>query len=128
VFVDRDKIEQKGDHPDLLLDDSIGRISRELWWSYQFSPVDIIPLFWARHVARVGGRKVYKGLVGKPKGKIPLGRPRRRWQDGITVDVREIGWGGVDWIRLAQDRDRRRAFVNTVMNVWVLTPRILLFR
>jgi hypothetical protein len=91
VFVDRDKIEQKGDHPDLLLDDSIGRISRELWWSNQFYPVDIIPPCWARHVARVGGRKVYKVLVGKPEGKIPLGRPRRRWQDGITVDVREIG-------------------------------------
>jgi hypothetical protein len=51
-------------------------------------------------------RKVYKVLVGKPEGKIPLGRPRHRWEDGIRMDLREIGWGGVDWIRLTQDRDR----------------------
>jgi hypothetical protein len=49
-------------------------------------------------------RKVYKVLVGKPEGKRPLGRPRRRWEDGIRMDLREIGLGGVDWIRLAQDR------------------------
>jgi hypothetical protein len=58
-------------------------------------------------VARMGEeRKVYKVLVGKPEGKRPLGRPRCRWEDGIRVDLREIGLGGVDWIRLAQDRDR----------------------
>jgi hypothetical protein len=59
-------------------------------------------------VARMGEeRKVYKALVGKPEGKRPLGRPRRRWEDGIIrMDLREIGLGGVDWIRLAQDRDR----------------------
>jgi hypothetical protein len=51
-------------------------------------------------------RKVYKVLVGKPEGKRPLGRPRRRWEDGIRMDLREIGLRGVDWIRLAQDRDR----------------------
>jgi hypothetical protein len=51
-------------------------------------------------------RKVYKVLVGKPEGKRPLGRLRCRWEDGIRMDVREIGLGGVDWIRLAQDRDR----------------------
>jgi hypothetical protein len=50
--------------------------------------------------------KVYKVLVGKPEGKRPLGRPRRRWEDGIRMDLREIGFGGVDWIRLALDRDR----------------------
>jgi hypothetical protein len=62
---------------------------------------------WAGHVARMGDdRKVYKVLVGKPEGKTPLGRPRRRWEDGIRMDIREIGLGGVDWIRLAQDRDR----------------------
>jgi hypothetical protein len=49
-------------------------------------------------------RKVYKVLVGKPEGKRPLGRPRRRWGDGVRMDLREIGFGGVDWIRLAQDR------------------------
>jgi hypothetical protein len=51
-------------------------------------------------------RKVYKVLVGKPEGKRPLGRPRRRWKDGIRMDLRKTGLGGVDWIRLAQDRDR----------------------
>jgi hypothetical protein len=61
---------------------------------------------WAEHVAHMEEeRKVYKVLVGKPEGKRPLGRPRRRWEDGIRMDLREIGWGGVDWIRLAQDRD-----------------------
>jgi len=67
-------------------------------------------------------RKVYKVLVGKPEGKRPLGRPRRRW-DGIRMDLREIGWGSVEWIQLAQDRDRWRALVNTVMNLRVLAPR-----
>jgi hypothetical protein len=66
--------------------------------------------------------KVYKVLVGKPEGKRPLGRPRRRRKDGIRMDLWEIGWG-VDWIRLAQDRDRWRAFVNTVMNLRVLVLR-----
>jgi hypothetical protein len=51
-------------------------------------------------------RKVYKVLVGKPEGKRPLGRPRRRWEDGTRMDIRDIGWGSVDWIQLAQDRDR----------------------
>jgi hypothetical protein len=62
-------------------------------------------------------------LVGNPKGKRPLGRPRRRWEDGITMDLREIGLGGVDWIRLAQDRDRWRAVASAVMNLRVLAPR-----
>jgi hypothetical protein len=68
---------------------------------------------------------VYKVLMGKPEGKRPLGRPRRRpiWQDGIRMDLREIGWGSEDWIQLAQDRDRWRALVNTVMNLQVLAPR-----
>jgi hypothetical protein len=68
-------------------------------------------------------RKVYKVLVGKPEGKRPLGRPRRRWEDGIRMDLRETGLGGVDWIRLAQDRDRWRAVVSAVMNLRVLAPR-----
>jgi hypothetical protein len=68
-------------------------------------------------------RKVYKVLVGKPEGKSPLGRPRRRWEDEIRMDLREIGLGGVDWIRLVQDRDRWRAVVSAVMNFWVLAPR-----
>jgi hypothetical protein len=68
-------------------------------------------------------RKVYKVLVGKPEGKRPLGRPRRRWEDGIRMDLREIGVGDVDWIRLSQDRDRWRAVVSAVMNLRVLAPR-----
>jgi hypothetical protein len=83
---------------------------------------------WAGHVARKGeDRKLDKVLVGKPEGKRPLGRPRRRWEDGIRMDLRETGFGGVDWIRLAQDRDQRRALVNTVMNLRVLAPRRYLF-
>jgi hypothetical protein len=79
---------------------------------------------WEGHVARMGeDRKVYKVLVGKPEGKRPLGRPRRGWGDGIRMDLREIGFGGVDWIRLAQDRDRWRAVVIAVMNLRVLAPR-----
>jgi hypothetical protein len=79
---------------------------------------------WAGYVARMGEeRKMYKFLVGKPEGKRPVGRPRRRWEDGIRMDLREIGLGGMDWIRLAQDRDRWRDVVNAVMNVRVLAPR-----
>jgi hypothetical protein len=62
---------------------------------------------WAGHVARMREeRKVYKVLVEKPEGRSPLGRPMRRWEDGIRMDLREIVLGGVDWVRLAQDRDR----------------------
>jgi hypothetical protein len=68
-------------------------------------------------------RKVYKVLVGKPEGKRPLGRPRGRWEDGIKMDLRKIGFGGVDWIRLSQDRDRWRAVVSAVMDLRVLAPR-----
>jgi hypothetical protein len=79
---------------------------------------------WAGYVARMGEEsKVYKVLVGKPAGKRPLGRPMRRWEDGIRMDLRAIGLGGVDWIRLAQDRDRWRAIVSAVMNLQVLAPR-----
>jgi hypothetical protein len=75
---------------------------------------------WARHVARMGEkRNAYGILVGKPEGKRPLGRPRRRWEDNIRMDLREIGWGGMDWIDLSQDRDQWRALVNTAMNLRV---------
>jgi hypothetical protein len=66
---------------------------------------------------------VYKFSVGKPEGNKPLGRPRREWEDGIRMDLRETGLGGVDWIRLAQDRDRWRAVVSAVMNLRILAPR-----
>jgi hypothetical protein len=64
-------------------------------------------------------RKAYRILVGKPEGKRPLRRPRHRWEDNIRIDLREIGWGGMDWIDLAQDRDQWRALVNMVMNLRV---------
>jgi hypothetical protein len=73
---------------------------------------------WTGHVARMGeGRGVYRVLVGRPSGKRPLGRPRRRWEDSITLDLRETGIDGANWIRLAQDRVQWRAFVNTVMYI-----------
>jgi hypothetical protein len=75
---------------------------------------------WRGHVVRIGEkRNAYRLLVGKPEGRIPLGRPRCRWVDNIKMDLLEIGWGGVDWIDLAQDRNKWRALVNVVMNLWV---------
>jgi hypothetical protein len=68
-------------------------------------------------------RKMYKDLAGKPEGKRPLGRPRHRWEDGIRMELWEIGLGGVDWIRVARDRDWRRAVVSAVMNLRVLAPQ-----
>jgi hypothetical protein len=62
-------------------------------------------------------RGAYRALVGKPEGRRPLGRPRRRWQDNIKMDPRKVGWGGMDWINLPQDRDRWRALVKAVMNL-----------
>ena len=64
------------------------------------------------------GRGVHRVLVGKPEGKIPLGRPRRRLEDNIKMDLQKVGGGGT-WMELAQDRDRWRALVNTVMDLWV---------
>jgi hypothetical protein len=75
---------------------------------------------WTGHVARMGGgRGAYRVLVGRSEGKRPLGRPRRRWEDNIKMDLREIGIDGANWIRLAQDMVQWRAFVNTVMNLRV---------
>ena len=71
-------------------------------------------------MARMGqGRGVYRVLVGKPEGKKPLGRPRRRWEDNIKMDLQEVRGGCGDWMELSQDRDRWRAFVSTVMNLRV---------
>jgi hypothetical protein len=73
---------------------------------------------WAGHIARMGEkRKVYRLLVEKPEGKSPLGRPRRRWVVNIRIDLVEVGWGDVDWIGLAQDRDSWSALVNSVLNL-----------
>jgi hypothetical protein len=64
-------------------------------------------------------RNAYRLLVGKPEGKIQQGRPRRRWVDNIGMDLGEVGWGDVDWISLAQDRNKWRALVNSVLNLRV---------
>jgi hypothetical protein len=75
---------------------------------------------WAGHVARMGEkRNVYRLLVGKPEGKRPLERPRRKWIDNVNMDILEIGLSGVDWIGMAQDRYRRRGTVNAIMNLRV---------
>jgi hypothetical protein len=74
---------------------------------------------WAGHVARMReGRGAYRILVGRPEGR-PFGRPRRRWEDNIKMDLEEVGWRGMDWIDMAQDRDRWRAVVSAVMNLRV---------
>jgi hypothetical protein len=75
---------------------------------------------WVGHVARMGEkRNAYKILVEKPAGKRPLGRQRRRWVGNIKMYLREIGWDGVDWIDVVQDRDQRRAFLIRVLKLWV---------
>ena len=75
---------------------------------------------WAKHVARmVEGRGVYRVLVWKPEGRRPLRRPRRRWEDNIRMDLREVGCGCVDWMEMVQDMDRWWPLVNAVMNLRV---------
>jgi hypothetical protein len=65
------------------------------------------------------GRHIYRVLVGKPEGKRPLGRPRHSWEDNIKMDLQKVGFGGMEWIELGQERDRWRALVNVVMNLRV---------
>jgi hypothetical protein len=91
-----------------------------------YSSPNIVPVTksrrmrWAGHVARMGeGSGVYRVLVGEPEGRRPLGRPRRRWEDNIRFDFREMGCGCGDWMELAQDRDRWCALVSAVMNLGV---------
>jgi hypothetical protein len=75
---------------------------------------------WAGHVSRMGEkRNAYRLLVGKPEGRRPLGRPRRRWLDIIRINLVEVGWGDVDWIGLPKDKDRWRALVNSELNLRV---------
>jgi hypothetical protein len=75
---------------------------------------------WVGHVARMGEkRNVYRLLVRKPEGKRPLGKPRLIWVDNVRMDLGGVGWGDVDWIGLAQDRNRWRALVNSVLNLRV---------
>ena len=84
-------------------------------------PLLLSKISWAGHVARMGERRgAYRALLRKPEGRRPLGRPGRRWENNIKMDIREVKWGGgVDWINLTQDRDRWRAVVNAVMNLLV---------
>ena len=75
---------------------------------------------WVEHVTRMGERRgVYRVMVGKPEGKSLLRRPRRRWDDNMKMDLHKLGCGGMEWMELAQDRDRWRAFVNAAMNLRV---------
>ena len=75
---------------------------------------------WVGHVARMGEKRgVYRILVGRPEGKGQLGRSRRRWEDNIKIDLKQVGWRGINWIVKAQDRDRWWALVNAVMNLRV---------
>ncbi|KAJ4443358.1 hypothetical protein ANN_05026 [Periplaneta americana] len=77
-------------------------------------------LRWGGHVARMGeSRNAYRVLVGRPEGERPLGRPRRRWEDNINMDLREVGYDDRDWINLVQNRDRWRAYVRATMNLRV---------
>jgi hypothetical protein len=86
------------------------------WWTNPGRQIAVATKFCTEHVARIGERRgTYRALVGKPGGRTPLGRPRRRWEDNIKMDLREVG-GSVAWIDVAQDRDRWRVFVYTVMN------------
>jgi hypothetical protein len=91
-----------------------------------YSSPNIIRVFksrrlrWAGHVALMGERRgAYRALVGKPEGRRPLGRPRRRLEDNIKMNIRKVGWWGIEWINLTQDRNRWRALVYTVMNLRV---------
>ncbi|KAJ4443767.1 hypothetical protein ANN_05545 [Periplaneta americana] len=81
-------------------------------------------LRWAEYVARMGeSRNAHRVLVGRPEGKRPLGRPRRRWEDNIKMDLREVGYDGIDWINLAQDRDQWRAYVRAAMNLRIMEKK-----
>jgi hypothetical protein len=73
------------------------------------------------------GRGAYRILVGKPEGKRPLARTRRRWEDNITMDPQEVGWGAMEWIILVQERDKWRTVVNWVMNLWVPKNEVNVF-
>jgi hypothetical protein len=88
----------------------------EVIGSWDLVKEDEMDRAWSTHGAK---KTAYRVLVRKPEGKRPLGRPRRSWEDIIKKDLREIGWGGMDWIELAQGRDLWRAHVNTVINLRV---------
>ena len=97
-----------------------GRKLGDLLYMFSAQVVKSRRIRWVGHVARMGeGRGVHRILVGKTEGKRPLGRPRRRWEDNIKMDLQDVGGGFGDWIELVQDRERWRALVSTVRNLWV---------
>jgi hypothetical protein len=111
--------------PRMEEDGSWRRMHNDVLLSLRF-PTDVVRVIksrsmrWDGHVARMGERTgVYRVLVGRTEGKKPVGRPRRRWEDNIKLDLREIGIDGANWIQLAQDTVRWRAFDSTVMNLRV---------
>jgi len=92
----------------------------DLYFSPNFVRVIKSRIRWARHVALIGEKRgLYRVLVGKPEGRRPLGRPSRRWEDNIKMDLQEVGCGVMDWVELARDRDMWRALVTGVMNIRV---------
>ncbi|KAJ4445711.1 hypothetical protein ANN_12396 [Periplaneta americana] len=96
---------------------------RDQWRAYVRAGMNLRR--WAGHVARTGeSRNAYRVLVGRPEGKRPLGRRRRRWEDNIKMDLREVGYDDRDWINLAQDRDRWRAYVRAAMNLRFLKSHL----
>jgi hypothetical protein len=91
---------------------------RDLYsWPSIITIINLKRVRWAGHVARMGRSNAYGLMVGKPEGKRPLGRPRRKWVTNIGMDLLEVGWCDVDWIGLAQDGNRCRALVNSVLNL-----------
>jgi hypothetical protein len=99
-------------------EDYLRRSFMTLYSSLNIRVIKSIVMRWSGLVARMGDRRsAYRVLVWRPEGKTSLGRPRRRWEDNIKTGFLEAGWGGMDWIELAQDRDKWRALVNVVMNL-----------
>jgi hypothetical protein len=83
-----------------------------------FQMINARRMRWAGHVARMGDRRgAYRIFVGRPEGKRLLGRPRHSWEESVEIDLQEVGWGGMDWIYMFQDRDKCWALVNAVMNI-----------